>query len=92
MHLYIDPAHHGGVVIASFKKLLREGAGVKPCEFAEPKSYGRAHCSDDRKSTMRLFQPRVLADLTTAQNALDSEVVAALRGAVVQEMMSGTRH
>ena len=78
--------------MASFKKLLREKAGVRLFEVGEPKSFGRAGGCHYRLSTIRQNQPRVLADLTEAENAFDLEVVASLMDPVVQKMMSGPRH
>ncbi|MGV9010703.1 hypothetical protein [Brevundimonas sp.] len=78
--------------MASFKKLLREEAGVKLFEVGEPKSYGRANGSYYRISTMRQNQPRVLADLDEAEDAFDLEVIASLMDPVVQHMRSRTEH
>jgi hypothetical protein len=78
--------------MASTRKLLREEAGVKLFEVGEPKSYGRANGCHYRISTMRQNQPRVLADLTEAEDAFDLEVIASLLDPVVQQMMSRTEH
>lgn len=78
--------------MASFKKLLREEAGVKLFEVEEPKSYGRPGGCHYRLSTMRQTQPRVLADLNEAEDAFDLEVISSLMDPVVQQMMSRTEH
>lgn len=73
--------------MASFKKLLREEAGVKLFEVGERKSYGRANGCHYRISTMRQNQPRVLADLTEAEDAFDLEVIASLLDPIVQKLI-----
>lgn len=73
--------------MASTRKLLREEAGVKLFEIGEPKSYGRANGCHYRISTMRQNQPRVLADLTEAEDAFDLEVIASLLDPVVQQLI-----
>ena len=78
--------------MASTRKLLREEAGVKLFEVGEPKSYGRANGCHYRISTMRQNQPRVLADLTEAEDAFDLEVFASLIYPVVQQMITRTEH
>jgi hypothetical protein len=78
--------------MSSTGKLLREEAGVKLIEVGEPKSYGRANGFHYRVSTLRRHQPRVLADLTEAQDAFDLEVIASLMDPVVQQMISRTEH
>ena len=78
--------------MASTRKLLREEAGVKLFEVGEPKSCGRANGCHYRISTMRQNQPRVLADLTEAEDTFDLEVIASLLDPVVQQMMSRTEH
>lgn len=76
--------------MASTRKLLREEAGVKLIEVGEPKSYGRADGSHYRVSTLRRNQPRVLAELTEAQDAFDLDVIGSLMDPVVQQIISRT--
>jgi hypothetical protein len=78
--------------MTSFKKLLREEAGVKLFEVGEPKSFGQANGSHYRISTMRLNQPRVSADLAEAEDAFHLEVVSSLLDPVVQKIMSQSEH
>ena len=73
--------------MASTRKLLREEEGVKLFEVGEPKSYGRANGCHYRISTMRQNQPRVLADLTEAEDAFDLEVIASLLDPIVQKLI-----
>lgn len=78
--------------MASFKKLLREEAGVKLFEVGERNAAGRPGGCHYRLSTMRQNQPRVLADLNEAEDAFDLEVISSLMDPVVQQMMSRTEH
>ena len=78
--------------MSSFRKLLRDEAGVQLFEVVESKSYSRGNGCHYRISTMRQKQPRVLADLTEAEDAFDLEVIASLMDPVVQRMMGRTEH
>jgi len=78
--------------MASTRKLLRKEAGVKRRDVGEPETYGRASGSHYRISTRRRNPPRVLADLTEAQDAFDLDVTASLMDPIVQQMTSRTEH